>query len=254
MTAFFAANQTFEYRGEFFFKDKLLQTPEDTKRMESGWVSNLYSSLINDIFSQKFNAYFTYLPNEYVFKLWNVKTGYEYTLNQTYEFNFTIAIKSNKNNIDFKAENLVLKFTETKQFAEQQWLDEYIDYYIRLGNAMWIPKFPDFRPHLLDSPLAVWNDQFPQKKYEENNNPEILKAISEYYVQAFSDETDTNAKWFYREKRISVVANNYEYLGEIPAGLPKGVRAKTNLTFSYLNNNQITATRDVELWMKYWYN
>ncbi|WHQ37571.1 hypothetical protein E7Y35_01915 [Spiroplasma sp. SV19] len=251
MTAFFAANQTFEYTGEFFFKDKSLQTADETDRIQHGWASNIYDVLIDSTFGQKFNDYFTYLPNEYSFKLGNVKVYYKYTLNQTYEIKFMVIIKSNKNDIDFKQENLVLKFTETKQFAEQQWLDEYINYYIKLGDVMWTQKFSGFRPHLLDSPLALWNEQFPQKKYQENNNPEILKAISAHYVQAFSSETDSHAKWFYREKRIKAIANSFEYLGPIPVGRPEGVRVKANLTFSYLNNNKITATRDVELWMDY---
>ncbi|AOX43760.1 hypothetical protein S100390_v1c04170 [Spiroplasma sp. NBRC 100390] len=160
LTAFFATNKTFVYKREFFFKDESLQSEEDTEWIQYGWVSILYTVIIDNTFGQVFNAYFIYLPNEFI----------------------------TKNNINFSQENF------------------------------------------------------------ENNNSEILKAISENYFKTFSNDEKTD-KWFYYEIKIKVVDNSYEYLGKMPVVLLKGGQAKANLTFSCLNNDQITTIRDVELWM-----
>ncbi|ELL44140.1 hypothetical protein [Spiroplasma melliferum] len=243
----------FEYQGEFFFKDELEQTEEEMEKMTGGTVSSIHKFLLDQIFGEKFRNYFSYVSFEYKFRALNLQTYPGYRLGQTYDITFNVSIKSNKNKIDFQQNNLVLKFTETKQYGEQEWLEKYVDYYINQSNQIWVDKYEKFNNRLLINPLATWNDDFPKTKYLEKSNPKILADISEYYTRRLSRD-DTPTKWFYPEKKLTITANSYEYLGIAPESYShEAFRAKVKLTFAYLNNPQITVTRDAELWMKYFH-
>lgn len=110
----------FEYQGEFFFKDELEQTEEEMEKMTGGTVSSIHKFLLDQIFGEKFRNYFSYVSFEYKFRALNLQTYPGYRLGQTYDITFNVSIKSNKNKIDFQQNNLVLKFTETKQYGEQE--------------------------------------------------------------------------------------------------------------------------------------
>ncbi|WP_348736808.1 hypothetical protein [Spiroplasma endosymbiont of Ammophila pubescens] len=58
LRTFFAENKIFEYQGEFFFKDELEQTKEETDKMTSGAVSSIHKFLLDQTFGEKFRSYF----------------------------------------------------------------------------------------------------------------------------------------------------------------------------------------------------
>ncbi|AOX43759.1 hypothetical protein S100390_v1c04160 [Spiroplasma sp. NBRC 100390] len=251
LTAFFATNNSFVYKGEFFFKDESLQSEEDTERMTSGVTTTMFRNILNQTLVKKFNIFFTYLQSDYTFRIYNMKEFNGYILNQIYNLKFDLTITSKKNNINFKQENLVLQFTETKQYDEYKWLIEYVNGYINFGKSILWQDFWGF-PRFPIEVLAIINSEFPKEIYNQNNNIKVLNLISKYCTEIFSDN-DLSSQWFYREKRIEVITNSYEYLGQLPETYKDGIRAKVNLTFTYLNNKELFVIKDVELWMPFFH-
>lgn len=82
----------------------------------------------------------------------------------------------------------------------------------------------------------------------------VLKFLSEYYTNLFSNKGMTQDLWLYKDKQFQVEVINYQYLGPWPFTVsgPEGFRAWVTLFFTSLQNSTIRASQSYELWMQYY--
>ncbi|AOX43758.1 hypothetical protein S100390_v1c04150 [Spiroplasma sp. NBRC 100390] len=254
---FFTKYSIFQYQGEFFFKDAQLQTRADTKRMTAERTDNMFKSLLDQTLGQKIRKYFFYIPSEYNFEIKNLTHFDRFLLEVPYALEFQLRITSLKNNLDFTENNLILQFTETKQYDEQRWLTIYLDYLENWGSFLWAKKYPGFEEsgHLPHHPFANWTTKENKNIFTKDNNKMVLAFLSEYYTNLFIKKGLGQGLWLYQDKQFQVEVINYQYLGATPFEYSRqeGVRAWVTLLFTSLLNTKITATQSYELWMEYSY-
>ncbi|WP_283272672.1 translocator protein [Spiroplasma sp. SV19] len=255
LTLFFTKYNTFKYKGDFFFKDARFQSEMDKARMTADRTDNMFKSLLDQNLGQKIRNYFSYLPSEYNFEIKNLTHFNSYQLNTLYSLKFQLKITSLKNNFNFIQDNLVLQFTETKQYDEQRWLTIYLDYLESWGSFLWAKKYPGFENngHLPNHPFAKWTTEDDKKAFTKNNDDTVLGFLSKYYTNLFSNQGIEEDLWLYQDKQFQVNTLDYQYLGPTPCDSngQEGVRAQVTLLFTSFENFEITATKSYELWMEY---
>ncbi|WP_338969401.1 hypothetical protein [Spiroplasma endosymbiont of Labia minor] len=252
---FFKQNNTYEYTGEYFFKDQSEQSKKENSNFSS--ISNFYfDKLISNSFSTKFNNKFNYNLHDYNFSIWEgdpswLIEGIQINTLSKFIFNLSIYNTLTKKLI-FEAKNLIFNFLETSQYNDYDWFMNNIDFWKGDGRVIFsnsIAYFSGYN-HMIIEPVAIYDTNEEKNKYLQNNDLFVLDDISRQYTDFFSSDNDWY--WLYEDKKMNISATKYEYLGDIPdKDAEYGVRSKTSLKFISLSDSTLSTEESVDLWMKY---
>ncbi|WP_338969398.1 hypothetical protein [Spiroplasma endosymbiont of Labia minor] len=255
LESFFKQNNTYEYTGEYFFKDESKQSKKENSNFLD--TSEFYfDKLISNSFFTKFNQEFNYILHNYSFIIregnpsWLIE-GIQ--LNTLSKFIFDISIYSiSTKKLVFTAKNLIFNFLETSQYNDYDWFINNIDFWKGDGRTVFSdkPNYSEDYKHMMLEPLALYKTDEEKNKYTQNDNPFVLDDISKSYTKYFS--FDSEPYWLYEDKKMNITATKYEYLGDRPdMDAEHGLRSKTSLKFTSLSDSALSTEESVDLWMEY---
>ncbi|AHF57963.1 lipoprotein [Spiroplasma eriocheiris] len=238
---FFSSHMTWDFKDQFFFKDKNKQTEEENTRFD--YISTgLMTSNLFTLVKNKFDNLFEYNDKDYWFSILfqndEVFDKSGIILNNLYKLPFDVVVTPKDKSWSYRKENLVLNFEETKIYSKQVWLEKFIKFYAENNIERKTPatNLPNFNQLFLTSIMESTSNL---NKYKENNSAYVVKHVSEELTYLFSGEKDfPDTRWLYEDYKINFNIKNYHYLSD-DLDMPYVIYFNSDFTASFLNEPEI---------------
>ncbi|WP_368486987.1 lipoprotein [Spiroplasma sp. DGKH1] len=238
---FFSSHMAWDFKDQFFFKNKSEQTDEENDRF-SFFSRGLMTDNLFTLIKNKFDNLFEYNQKDYWFsilfqndKIFD-KSGI--IVNNLYKIPFDVVVTPKDESWSYRKDNLILNFEETKMYSKQVWLEKFIKHYTEnsIERKTPVTNLHNFNQLFL---MSIMESTSNLNKYKENNSTYVMEHVSEELTNLFSGEKDfPDTLWLYEDYKINFNIKNYQYLSD-DLDMPYVIYFNSDFTASFLNEPEI---------------
>ncbi|AGM26422.1 hypothetical protein SSYRP_v1c08330 [Spiroplasma syrphidicola EA-1] len=239
LTKYFAENNTWNYEGEFFFKDLKDQNEESQNEIVTAIrIATIY--LFDNLIRPKFIETFNYIPENYFISVvpsLDGMKGFEYDTDYKINFSITFQEKNEFGAIIFNYTNLMLNFKTTGIYNRTDWIKEFSKYFFSAETSLVGIKKQGLSYFSLGSVGDALTEQ-NISNYSESNNENAKINISNELTLLLSDKNNNSESfWFYDDYKLSLDVKKYEFIGKLKD--ENKFVERIDGTFSYINEPTI---------------